>query len=98
MFSALTGYCRQNVFSNKLVAGIIESAPEVDSSIILKMGATALAQAIPPNLLDGVQLAYNNALVETWYVATAMACFTIIGAVGIEWKSVKGKKIETIAA
>ena len=35
---------------------------------------------------------------QTWYVSVAMACATVFGVVWIEWKSVKGKKLEPVAA
>jgi len=34
-------------------------------------------------------LAYNDALRATFYLATALACCTIFGALAMEWKSVK---------
>lgn len=37
--------------------------------------------------------AYNRTLDQTFYVAAAMAALSVFGAVGMEWKSVKGKKI-----
>ncbi|KAF3481676.1 uncharacterized protein GIQ15_04435 [Arthroderma uncinatum] len=88
----------QNVFTNKLVSGVVEAAPGLDASLVLRVGATQLKTMIPPQFLDGVQIAYNNALTNTWYVSVALAALTIIGAAGMEWKSVKGKKIEAGAA
>jgi hypothetical protein len=37
---------------------------------------------------------YNQALVSSYYVSIAMACLSLIGALAVEWKSVKGKNIE----
>jgi len=37
-------------------------------------------------------VAYNDALVKTWYAGLVMSCLSAIGAVCIQWKSVKGKK------
>lgn len=88
----------QNVFSNRLVSGISEAAPTLDPSDILKVGATQLKTMIPPEFLDPVQEAYNSALTNTWYVSVAMSVLAIIGAAGMEWKSVKGKKLDTTAA
>lgn len=41
-----------------------------------------------------VLLAYNKTLDETFYVAAAMASLSVFGAVFMEWKSVKGKKVD----
>lgn len=88
----------QNIFSNKLVEGLKQFAPSIDPTIVLNIGATSIQQTVDKADLPGVTLAYNNALTETFLVAAVMAALTIIGALAIEWKSVKGKKIEMGAA
>jgi hypothetical protein len=60
---------------------------------VLATGATAIKNKIPPQYLPGVQVAYNHAVVQAFYAGTAMASLSIIGAVFLEWKSVKGKKM-----
>lgn len=87
----------QNVFSNRLVKGVMEAAPGLDPSIVLHVGATQLKELVPPQFLDSVQHAYNQALTQTWYVSVAMSALGIIGALGLEWKSVKGKSLSTAA-
>jgi hypothetical protein len=84
----------QNVFTNRLVSGLLEEARGFDASMILRLGATTLKTAVPPQFLPGVLIAYNRALTQTWYVSVAMSCLTVIGTAALEWKSVKGKKIE----
>jgi len=88
----------QNVFSNKLVQGLKEYAPNIDPTIVLNTGATSIQQSIDKAQLPGVTLAYNNALIHAFLVAAVMATLTIVGSASIEWKSVKGKKIEMGAA
>lgn len=88
----------QNVFTNRLLANLRTAAPGVDTALVLATGATSLRDAIPSQYLPGVQIAYNAAIMSTFYVAVAMACFSILGAVAFEWKSVRGKKIEMAAA
>ena len=87
----------QNVFSNQLVSGLKDVAPGLDPRIVLNVGATNLQNAIPSQFLDGVQVAYNNALTTTWYASAALSAISIISAFGMEWKSVKGKKLDTAA-
>ncbi|TVY20389.1 Efflux pump roqT [Lachnellula arida] len=84
----------QNVFENKLVQGLAKYAPTVSSTLVLSTGATSIQKDIDPSVLPGVTMAYNLGLTEAYLVATIMATFTIIGSLAIEWKSVKGKKIE----
>jgi hypothetical protein len=88
----------QNVFTNRLLANVISIVPDLDPAIVLASGATNLAKNIRPEYLDGVIEAYNSAITTTFYVAVATAALSIIGAVFVEWKSVKGKKIEMAMA
>ncbi|EXJ96431.1 hypothetical protein A1O1_01557 [Capronia coronata CBS 617.96] len=88
----------QNIFNNRLITEIPKYVPGLDPSIILHVGATSLKEQIPAGSLAGVQEAYNTALTNTWYIAVAMACMTAIGAVFVEWKSVKGMKAGAVAA
>lgn len=88
----------QNVFTNRLLSGIRTAAPGIDPEFVTKVGATELAKQIPPQFLLGVRIAYNDALTQAWYVAVAMSALSMLGAVLVEWKSVKGKKVETVAA
>ncbi|KAI9781425.1 MAG: hypothetical protein M1839_006019 [Geoglossum umbratile] len=88
----------QNVLTNRLVSGLIKAVPNLDPSIVLQTGATSLKEVVDPKYLSGVVFAYNRAIAQTFYVVTAMGCLTLIGSLGIEWKSVKGKKTKTTAA
>ncbi|THY39272.1 MFS transporter [Aureobasidium pullulans] len=88
----------QNVFTNKLVSGLKAAVPDLDPAIVLSTGATELKSAIGEQYRDGVLQAYNDALTNSYYVAVALATLSIIGSAAVEWKSVKGKKIEMTAA
>jgi hypothetical protein len=88
----------QNIFTNKLLKGVIATVPGIDPSLVLHSGATDLKKNIPAHFLPAVQTAYNKALTQTWYVSVAMACATVFGVVWVEWKSVKSKKPKTVVA
>lgn len=88
----------QNVFTNELISNLAKYAPAVNPAIVLEIGATSIQSTIAAADLVGVTLAYNNALTTAFKVATAMVAVGIIGALAIEWKSVKGKNIEMAAA
>jgi hypothetical protein len=88
----------QNIFNNRLISEIPKQAPGIDPTIILHVGATSLAKQIPEALLGGVKVAYNTALTQTWYIAVAMTCLQVVGAIFVEWKSVKGMKPGGVAA
>ncbi|KAK5112973.1 hypothetical protein LTR62_003795 [Meristemomyces frigidus] len=88
----------QNVFTNQLLHNLKQVVPDLDPALVLATGATSLKTAIPAKYLAGVQTAYNSSVIDTFYVATAMAVASLLGAVLLEWKSVKGKKMEMVAA
>ncbi len=88
----------QNVLQNKLMPGLIKYAPAIDPSIVLNTGATSIQSTIPEDVLPGVTLAYNYALTQAFIVAASMAALSVIGSASMEWKSMKGKKIEMAAA
>ncbi|KAL0570431.1 MFS sugar transporter [Marasmius crinis-equi] len=79
----------QNVFTNKLVAEIIKNAPGVNPMTVLGAGATVVRSVVPQESLTSVIKAYNQALVNAFYVSVAMACLSVVGSGFIEWKNVK---------
>ena len=88
----------QNVLSNELVKGLqATNIPGIDPHAILSMGATSLKSMFNAQQLPLVLSAYNEALVKTYYCATAMAIVGFLASFGVEWVSVKGKKIEVAA-
>ncbi len=88
----------QNIFTNRLVSNLARYVPTLNPSIVLKTGATSLKGAVDSSLLPAVLLAYNNALSQTFYISVSLGALSILGAAGIEWKSVKGKKVEPVMA
>ncbi|KAJ6577449.1 putative MFS multidrug transporter [Mycena capillaripes] len=87
----------QNVFQNKLVSGLVARVPGVSPVLVLSAGATNLKNAInaiDPQALPIVLEVYNDALVSAFYVSIAMAAISLVGALVMEWRSIKGKRIE----
>ncbi|KAF3767097.1 MFS general substrate transporter [Cryphonectria parasitica EP155] len=77
----------QNLFDNYFIEGL-NGVPGVDVATILEEGATAITNISEP-AKSVVVAAYNNALKKVFIAGLAMACFTLLGASGMEWKSVK---------
>jgi len=88
----------QNVFENRLLQGLQASVSDLDPAIVVNGGATSLVKNVPPADLAKVLVAYNNTLTQVFYVAIAMAALSLIGSLLMEWKSVKGQKMEMGAA
>ncbi|EME79884.1 uncharacterized protein MYCFIDRAFT_155743 [Pseudocercospora fijiensis CIRAD86] len=88
----------QNVFQNGLLKHVRTAVPGIDPARVLGTGATELVTVFQGDELQGVRQAYNDAVVETFYVAVAMASLTIFGSAFFRWTSVKGRKIDMAAA
>ncbi|KAF2222083.1 major facilitator superfamily domain-containing protein [Elsinoe ampelina] len=88
----------QNINTNKLISNLQQEVPTLEPSMILRTGATEIRNIVPPDMLQGVLVAYNTALTQTFYVGVATAALSIFGSALIEWKSIKGKKVDTPAA
>ncbi|KAK6343852.1 hypothetical protein TWF696_007507 [Orbilia brochopaga] len=91
---ALAVSIAQNVFNNQLLKNLAKEVPNLDPAIVLVTGATSLKETLPSEFLSGVLSAYNLSLTQTFYISVAFMGLSIIGALGMEWISVKGKKIE----
>jgi hypothetical protein len=61
-----------------------------DPESIIRTGATELRSVVSASDLPQVLAAYNKALVSAFYVALGLSCASIIGALTIEWKNIKG--------
>jgi len=84
-----------SVFNNELVQQLSKRLPSgVTPEQVIAVGTTHLRKGLPADILPDVILSYNNALTTAFIVATALAALTVFGSGFIEWKSVKGKKVE----
>lgn len=81
----------QSVFTNNLVSNL-SLTPGVDAALVLGTGATDLWSVISSADLPRVLSVYNTAIMKAFTVALAISCFSILPALGIEWKNVKGLK------
>lgn len=79
----------QNVLLNRLAHNLASQVPGIDPKVVLDNGALGIIDVIPPEFREQVLEVYNGAIVDVFYVALLMTGLTIVGAVGIEWKSVK---------
>ena len=82
----------QNVFTNRLLFNLVKIVPGFDPGMVLATGATSLRTAIDVESFAGVLLAYNLAVTQTFYVPLALASLALIGAMGMEWRSIKDPK------
>ncbi|KAI0411703.1 putative efflux pump [Xylaria grammica] len=83
-----------NVFNNKLISELAHRVPSLNPADVVRAGSTNIRGAFPADVVPAIILSYNNALTLAFIVATALIAVSIFGAGFMEWKSVKGKKIE----
>ncbi|KAL5341493.1 major facilitator superfamily domain-containing protein [Aspergillus crustosus] len=88
----------ENVFHNQLIKNLASEAPGLDAHAVVDAGATMIREAVSAEILPAVLRAYNDALTQTFYVGVAMAAITILGALPIQWVSVRRKRLEMAAA
>ncbi|MCJ1396705.1 hypothetical protein MMC18_009597 [Xylographa bjoerkii] len=93
LFGAVFVSVAQSVFQARLASNIATVLPGFDiSTILTSSGATDITAALPPDaknkgpaLLD----AYSKSITQTFYIAVALGVLSMIGALGIEWKTIK---------
>ena len=84
----------QNIFVNDLTSSVQRlNIPGLDPAALAQSGATQFRDFVDSAYLNDVLMGYNGALVKTFQVALIMACLSVLGAAGMEWKSVKGKEL-----
>ncbi|KAJ5974583.1 hypothetical protein N7481_011793 [Penicillium waksmanii] len=78
----------QNLYTNYLVKTLPDISG-VNASAILQAGATGLADIVPKDKLSAVLVVYNTALRNAYFVPVALACVSVLPALGMEWRNVK---------
>lgn len=78
----------QNVFTNALLKNL-SGIGELDPQHVVDIGATALKNLIPADMLPRVISAYNGGLVAAFYVSAAMGALSLFGTLFVQWKFVK---------
>ena len=83
----------QTIFTGRLVADLEAYAPRLNASSLVKMGLADLKEHVGPGNLAGALLGYDRALMQTFYLGVGLTCLSLVGSVGMEWRSVKPKKV-----
>lgn len=94
LFGAIFVSVGQNVLENQL-ANRLADIPGITSQLIQSTGATDLLKLIPAELFTTALEAYNDSLRVLFQVGLIMACLSILGALGMEWCSVKNSEEKT---
>lgn len=83
----------QNILSSRFISGLAAAKiPGLDPGIVVNAGATNIRDMVKPEYLDAILKAYNHAITTVFGVATGTSYVLIVGALFMEWKSVKKNK------
>jgi MFS family permease len=90
--AALFVSAAQNVFQNRLADNIHTSVPSLNVTSIGSTGLNDLRTLVSPNDMVTVLAAVDQSVAQTWYMAVALSCLTIVGSATMDWRSVKEKQ------
>lgn len=82
----------QVIFTNDLGDNVSGLVPGLDQQSIQAKGLTEIAMNVPKRAMEKVLVSVDSSLSTTFYLVVGLACATVIGSLGIEWKSVKEKR------
>ncbi|KAF2864783.1 DNA repair protein RAD50 [Massariosphaeria phaeospora] len=89
----------KTVFINGLRSALAEFAPHVDAQKVVQSGATEIFRLVAPEDVQGVVLAYNQALAQTFWLPTACAILGAFSTLGLGWHKIGGeKKVKEVEA
>lgn len=82
----------QTIFTNRLTADLGRFAPDLNATALEHMGLADLKKHIGAKNLEGVLVGYDKAVTQTFYLPVALTCLSLVGTLGMEWRSVKKKR------
>lgn len=82
----------QTILTNRLSKNLQHVAPGLDVSSIESMGLSDLKSSVGADKLQQVLVGFDKSIIQTWYLPVALACLTMLGSLGMQWKSVKEKR------
>ncbi|MCJ1310445.1 hypothetical protein MMC25_004109 [Agyrium rufum] len=84
----------QNVLGNQLATRLADIT-SITPQQIEEAGITGLFKIVPTQYHTAVLEAYNDSLRVVFRVAVILACLSILGALVMEWRSVKAKRVNS---
>lgn len=78
----------QSLFTTRLVSGLSHISG-IDPRALLTAGATEVRNVVAQEYLGAVLWSYNEALSKAFIVALAVSCFSVLPALGMEWKKIE---------
>lgn len=88
----------QTIFNEQLLKQLARNAPAANVPALLAAGTARLHAAVPPEMLHGVLVSYNRAILDPFYLAAGLCALATFFALGIKWVNVKGKQLSAGSA
>jgi MFS family permease len=82
----------QSIFTNRLQANLESLAPSFNVTSIENTSLGDLKSHVRDGKLQEVLSGFDFSLVQTWYLAVALGCATMMGSLGMEWKTIKKER------
>ena len=83
----------ETTFSNALTTYLHQYAPEVNAGAVITAGATGFRALVAKSSVEGVALAYNQAVSRVFYIGAGCGVASFIVSWGMGWKSIKKPKV-----
>lgn len=80
------------VLNEHLVSGLKTAVSGLDAKTIAKAGVTQLRDLVPEGSVRRYLEVYNSALMNAFLVGVVLASLSVLGALGLEWRSVKKRQ------
>ncbi|PIG88023.1 efflux pump antibiotic resistance protein [Aspergillus arachidicola] len=81
----------QTIFTGQLLTRLESLLPNLDTYSLSAMGMSDLEKYVPSADIPRVIEGYDKALATAFFLPVGLACASMIGALGMEWRSVKRK-------
>jgi hypothetical protein len=81
----------ESLYSSKMRDLFIERLPQLDPGLLASEGSVELRERVGKALLPTLISCYNDALKQVWWLLLGLSAASLIGALGIEWRSVTDK-------
>ncbi|KAE8131983.1 major facilitator superfamily domain-containing protein [Aspergillus pseudotamarii] len=81
----------QTIFTGQLLTRLGPLLPDLDKYSLSAMGMSDLEKYVPSTDISRVIEAYDKALTTAFFFPVGLACASMVGALGMEWRSVKRK-------
>ena len=84
----------QNMFTSRPTRNLAKEVPGLDPRIVLKNSVLGIKDIVSEGSVAGVKSAYNDAIIDVYYLALALTCLTVLAAISFEWKPIREEKGE----